>query len=249
MPTRVGVALLTIGLLFAGLSDRAAAQDEDRTIRPQGSVSLMLGVPQGEFRDNVSRLGFGLDAFAGLGFEPSPFVVGIDFGFLTYGRETSSRPFSPTIPDVTVDVETTNNIVQTHFVLRMQLPEGGVRPYLDGLVGFKYLFTQTSIESERRTDQEPIARSTNFSDFAWSYGLGGGVDVPIHRPSPDDEEEDTQTSIRSVDLRLGAQYLFGSEAEYAEDASVEIVDGEALFDVARSRTTFLEPVLGITVKW
>lgn len=209
----------------------------------------MLGVPQGEFRENVSRPGFGLDLFGGLGFEPSPFVVGVDFGFLLYGRETSSRPFSPTIPEVTVDVETTNNILQSHLVLRMQPPEGDVRPYLDGLFGFKYLFTQTTIRSERRLDQEPIAQSTNFDDFAWSYGIGGGVDIPMYRPSPDDEAENAQPSVRSVELRLGAQYLFGTEADYLREGSIEVVDGEVLFDVSRSRTTFLEPVLGITVKW
>ena len=246
---RTAIALLLAGLLALSTAKLAEAQDRETTIRPQANIGLMLGVPQGEFRDNVSRPGFGIDLFGGLAFEPSPLVIGLDVGFLLYGRDTSRRPFSPTIPEVTVDVETTNNILQSHFVVRMQPPAGTVRPYLDGLVGFKYLFTQTTIRSERRTDQEPIAQSTNFDDFAWSYGVGGGVDIPIHRPSPVSDEQAQQPSIRSVELHVGAKYLFGTEAEYLQEGSIEIVDGEAFFEVTRSRTTFFEPQIGITLKW
>lgn len=203
----------------------------------------MGGVPQGVFRDNVTDPGFGIDLFAGLGFGRSPVVIGLDLGFLVYGRERRTEPFSTTIPDVTVDVETTNNVLQTHFVLRFQPPGGTVRPYAEGLFGFKYLFTQTRIESERFNDNEPIASSTNFDDFALSYGVGGGVAIELYRFGEETKE------IRSVELKLGAQYLIGSEAEYLQEGSIRRENGNVAFEVDRSRTTLLEPYLGVGVQF
>lgn len=219
------------------------AQNASGAVRPQGSISFLVGVPQGEFRDNVSNPGFGLDVFGGLGFGRSPVVIGLDVGFLIYGRERRSEPFSNTIPDVTVEVETTNNILQTHFVLRLQPPDGAIRPYADALIGFKYLFTQTRIESERFGDNESIASSTNFDDFALSYGIGGGLTIDLYRPQGEDKE------VQSVGLQLGVQYLLGSEADYLRKGSIRREGGSIEFDVERSRTTFLEPYLGVAVQF
>lgn len=220
----------------------AAQSGADRVVRPQGSISVLIGIPQGAFRDNVDRPGFGVDVFGGIGVGQAPVVIGLDVGFLVYGRERRSEAFSSTIPDVRVDVETTNNILQSHFVLRLQPPEGAIRPYADGLIGFKYLFTQTQINSERFDDDDPIASSTNFDDFALSYGIGGGVDIDVYRPGPDKE-----TELSAVAIRFGAQYLLGSEAEYLQEGSIRRTNGSLTFDVDRSRTTFLEPYVGVSV--
>lgn len=221
----------------------AWAQDGSGAVRPQGSIRFLVGVPQGEFRDNVDNPGFGLDVFGGLGLGRSPVVIGLDVGFLIYGRERRREPFSNTIPDVTVDVETTNNIFQTHVVLRLQPPDGAIRPYADALVGFKYLFTQTRIESERFGDNEAIASSTNFDDFALSYGVGGGLTIELYRPQGEDKD------VQSIALQLGAQYLLGSEADYLRKGSIRRENGSIAFDVERSRTTFLEPYLGVAVQF
>ena len=232
-----------LAIILLGAPPVQAQAPSGPAVQPQGSVSFLLGVPQGEFRDNVDNLGFGIDVFGGLGLGQSPVVLGLDIGFLIYGRERRSEPFSNTIPDVTVDVETTNNIFQSHLVLRLQPPSGAVRPYLDGLFGFKYLFTQTQIESERFKDNEPIASSTNFDDFALSYGVGGGVQIEVYRPQGEEVE------VASVALKLGAQYLLGNEAEYLQEGSIRRVDGTIEFDVDRSRTTFLEPYLGVALQF
>ncbi len=61
--------------------------------------------PQGKFRDNIDRNGFG---FSGHGLiKPSPLIplkFGIELGYINYGSETRREPFSYTIPDVTVKV-------------------------------------------------------------------------------------------------------------------------------------------------
>ena len=237
-----GMLLLLVSVLWTA-PVQAQDQAQNQAVRPEASVSFLVGIPQGEFRDNVSNPGFGIDLFGGLGLGQSPVVLGLDLGFLIYGREVRREPFSNTIPDVTVRVETTNNIFQSHFVLRLQPPEGAIRPYAEGLIGLKYLFTQTQIQSERFGDNEPIARSTNFDDVALSYGVGGGMAIELYRPSGENKD------VRSVELRLGAQYLLGTEADYLQEGSVRRQNGRIAFDIARSRTTFLEPYLGVGVRF
>jgi len=135
--------------------------------------NLFIGVPQGEFKENVDRAGIGGAAFVGLAPRTYAYLLGIEFGFMNYGTEHRREPFSTTVPDVTVDVETQNNFVTGHLILRLQPNTGLLRPYLEGAVGGNYLFTKTSIENEGG-DGEEIASSTNLDDFAFSYGGGGG---------------------------------------------------------------------------
>ena len=47
-------------------------------------------------------------------------MIGADLAFMIYGSETRQEPFSLTIPDVTVEVETSNNIVLLHALARLQ---------------------------------------------------------------------------------------------------------------------------------
>ena len=111
-------------------------------------ISFDVAAPQDEFRNTVDRNGYGLSV-EGL-YKPGdmPVKFGLDFGFSQYGNETRKEPFSLTIPDVTVDVKTTNNIVLTHLFVRLQHDYGMIKPYLDGIVGLHYLYTETTIDNE-----------------------------------------------------------------------------------------------------
>ena len=58
--------------------------------------NLMLGFPQGEFKDNIDRLGFGLSGEV-LFFNSSerlPFGFGLNVGYMNYGSESRQEPFS-----------------------------------------------------------------------------------------------------------------------------------------------------------
>ena len=224
-----GLFILALGVSLVGT---ARAQ-----VYPQGDITVVVGFPQGEFEDHVDNAGVGLNFFAGLGLGRSPFVIGLDGGFLIYGFERRSEPFSTTIPDVYVDVETSNAIAMGHLLLRVQPPTGFVQPYVDGLVGFKYFFTETSIRDEDDYDYT-IASSTNFDDAALSYGFGGGLDVAIH-----------QGRKNMVLINVGARYLFGTEAEYLQEGSIERRNGRVTYIVDRSETNLLITQLGITLKF
>lgn len=236
---------LILGAVCAVFPLNAHAQSEGTPPRGQGSLTFLVGVPVGEFADNVDQAGFGANLYAGAMVGTSPFQVGLDVSFLVYGRSQRTVPFSSTVgPAVEVDVVTTNSIVQPHAVLRVQPPTGVFRPYLEGLIGFKYLFTETRVEDDR--SNESIASTNNFSDFAWSGGLGAGVDIRL----ASSQSEAGRT--RRFFINLGVQYLAGQEAEYLAEGELVDSNGDgALSDdelpIRRSRTNLIQPTVGFTI--
>jgi hypothetical protein len=242
--------LLLVLVSYVLLVPSAAAQEAPvRSVTGEGSLSFTLGVPSGEFRDQIEDPGFGGSVFAGVRFGASPFVLGLDLNVLVYGRSRDTVPFSTTIgPRVLVDVVTTNSIVQPHLALRLQPADGLVRPYVDGLLGFKYLFTETSVrDDDRNQDDDPIASTTNFDDFAFSGGAGAGLDIRMYRGT-------AAGDVRDVSLHLGVQYLVGQEAEYLaegdliDDNNNGRLDPDEL-DVRRSTTTLIQPQIGVAVRF
>lgn len=210
--------------------------------RGQFGIAFSAGLPQSEFHETLNDNGFGVDGNLAFRLGESPFSLGAEFGYLIYGSESRNVPFSQTIPDVYVDVETSNNILQSFVFLRAQNDKGAIRPYLDGLLGFNYLFTRTSIQDDSFFQEEEIAGSTNYDDFAFSYGGGGGVMIRLHDPDPDAEPIDKRATIL-LDLRL--RYLYGGEAEYLRQGGIERINGEVLLNPVRSRTDMLTFNIGL----
>jgi hypothetical protein len=200
----------------------------------QAGVSFTLGFPMDEFKDNLKRVGFGGNAEVLL-FQQGPASMGLNIGYLNYGSETRRERFSTTIPDVTVDVNRTNNILNFHLLFQIAPPLMTVTPYAEGLFGGSYLFTETTIDSR----DENVASSTNFDDFAWSYGAGGGLLFHIY--------SDPTAEVSNIYLDLKVRYLFGSEAEYLKEGSVYFEDGFAKYEVEKSKTDMLTFSLGVSV--
>lgn len=203
-------------------------------------LHFSVGVPSGEFKDNVKRVGIGLNGnFMLFNSTPGlPYSLGLNIGFMNYGSESRREPFSSTIPDVVVDVDRSNNLVNFHLMFQIIPPSGNVRPYLETLFGGSYFFTQTTINS--RGDEE-VASSTNFDDFAWSYGGGAGILINLIK------FDEPQKKVSSVFLDFKVRYLFGTEAEYLKEGSVTIVNGRAYYDLSKSKTDLLTFHIGATV--
>lgn len=200
-------------------------------------VVFSSGFPQGEFSQNVSHAGLGVTWDFFYRVSTSPFSVGMSMGFLTYGSQSRAEILSPTIPDVVVDVDTTNNILLTHFILRYQPPISNrtVRPYVEGLLGFNYLWTQTSLGGG--SDQ---ITSTNFSDSATSYGAGAGMSLCLHQGGMP-----SYAPAYRVDLNLGVRYLLGGQAEYLNEGAIHTVNGDVYYYVNRSNTNLFVATLGV----
>jgi len=220
------VSILFLFLLFAVNANNA------QTL----SGNFMLGLPQGEFKDNVDKLGYGLQVQGTLSTPGSfsPFTIGASVGFMVYGSESRKAPLSNTIPDLTVDVDRSYNLANFHLLALVSPLPGPIKPYIEGLVGGSYIFTTTDVKGENNA--ENFASSTNFDDFAFSYGFGGGVLinlVPGLGVGPD------------IYLDLKARYLLGSESEYLTEGSVEIANGNVIYHPKKSATDLLSIHVGV----
>ena len=209
-----------------------------------GGLNLLVALPQGEFKDNVGRAGIGLSGQFTF-FEPAPeapFTFGINLGYINYGYESRRIPFNQWAGDVPVDVTRMNNLVNFHFLFQVLPFEGPVKPYLDILFGGNYIFTTTEIKS----DYKEIASTTNYDDFGWSYGGGGGFLIRLTDFGPDEE----RISPSTLWLDLKVRYLYGTEAEYLKEGSVDVHnDGTVTYYYSKSKIDLLTIHLGVIVEF
>lgn len=222
--------VLSVCLLALSIGGVTIVQAQDRA---QLGGYFLTVVPRGEFSENVTNNGYGAGLQGLVRIGSSPFLVGGDLGFVTYGSESRREQVSATIP-IQVRVRTSNNILLPHFVLRAQPRSGFIRPYVDGLIGLKYLWTETSIADV--DDDESIVSDTNLSDTSFSYGIGGGLQIPL-----------TKGRESRVMLDTGVRYLRGGRAEYLRKGSIREVNGSVVYDVFSSRTDVLAVQVGVMI--
>ena len=101
----------------------------------------MIGSPQGEFRNNVDRLGYGFQIHGTL-WTPSkerPITIGLDFGYMVYGH-TSERDAWQGFPGVYLNLDRSNNIASGHVLFQLSPFNGNVRPYVEALFGARLAF-------------------------------------------------------------------------------------------------------------
>lgn len=217
----------------------AALMFNKNTLAQSGGLYLSLAFPMGEFSDNVKKTGIGVNGefFFLTPKKNMPVGMGVNLGYYLYGIERRSEPWSLTIPDVRVDIERTNNLTNFHLVFLIAPEFGRFRPYAEGLFGGNYFFTKSSVKS--RYNEEVIAEDVNFDDWAWSYGVGGGLTYLL--------SGDPNDNSNSIFLDFKARYLFGSEAEYLKEGSIQIVNGNLFYDISKSKTDLLSAHLGVRV--
>ena len=229
---RSRIFLLCFVLIISFAANNSKAQS--------AGANLLLGFPMNDFKDNVKRTGFG-GSLQFLLWNPSsqyPYSLGLNVGYINYGMESRREPFSLTIPDVVVDVNRTNNILDFHLLAQIIPPAGSVRPYVELLFGGSYIFTQTTIKSSRHDD---LASSNNFDDWAWSYGGGAGFLINLV------SFDNPVSKVSSVYLDFKVRYLYGTEAEYLKEGSVIIDHGQVIYEVSKSKTDLLTANIGAVV--
>jgi hypothetical protein len=226
------LALFVVTLLGIVRPHAASAQ-----IDWEAGADGLWGLPQGELDDNVSNDAIGISGYVARRMGKSPLLLGFEASFLQYGEESRTQSISTDIPEITVRVSTANRIVLTHFLARLESSTGRVRPYLDGYLGLGYFFTRSTVEGDA---YEPIASSTNFEDWTSSFGLGGGLLVPI-------VTRDTPKGERDFELHFEARarYLFGGRAEYLTEGLLIDESGELSIDPYESRTDLLVLHFGV----
>lgn len=214
---------------------------------------LLVNVPAGEHADANENIGFGGSIDLAYQFTATPILVGLNGSFSIFGSETRSEPWSKTIPDVFVNVTTTNSYHFGTLFLRFQPDMKFMKPYFEGHIGFNYLQTSTSIEDQDDIgddDDYNIASSTDLSDAGFLYGFGGGFEIPLYSSILIDEVNEFQAKPRKFELLLNLQvkYLLGQELEYLQEGDKEIIDGEVFYNPTVSKTDILTFVIGVSFK-
>jgi len=244
-----------VGLILYLLPATGYGQEPAVTTAPfQVGVHFFPGFPQGKFRENVGRIGIGASGHFLYNISHTPLHIGLDLGFLEYGRASRREPFSSDIPDVLVDVITTNEIFMSHFIVRFQPAGGKFRPYFSGLFGGNYLSTITKIQSINDVGEDKeIARYTNFDDFVPSVGVSVGTMIVLTRSDnvPVYEGSDPTPKKGSLEFLLDLQcrYLLGGNAEYLKEGSIVRSNCNISFDVSSSRTNLLLVQIGLVLRF
>lgn len=248
MNTRTVISFLCAVFLAGWCGTTLFAQDGHL----DAGFGFQMGFPSGEFKEALDRNGYGIGAHVGYDFPDNvPVMLGLNFAYMTYGSERRQEPFSSTIPDVRVQVERDYNIVQGHLLLRIGPNTGMIRPYLDGLLGFNYLYTNTTVENTGNANEE-IASSVNLDDFTFSLGGGGGLMVRVYDAHSERAEQEKSgkrdEGILEALIHLDVHYLAGTEAEYLKPGSVKIDENRQVsYDIIRSRTDMITGRIGVTL--
>lgn len=124
------------------------------------------GFPRKNFGQNVSKA-FGIGLTASYRLQASPIIVGAEFAFLFYEID-----FDPALFEEEIG-HTGSQVFPGHLFLRLQPRKGVVRPYIDGLIGFQILNSQTQFPDEF---EEGI---THNDDAPSSRGFAAGVMIHL----------------------------------------------------------------------
>ncbi|MDX1641129.1 MAG: outer membrane beta-barrel protein [Balneolaceae bacterium] len=235
---------LAIFILCIGLTGSAHSQEL------QAAIDFGVGIPQGEFRDQSDHVGGGINLMGGYRFANSPVMLGLEFGFMNFGTDTRDEALSTTIPDLRVEVENSYNLVHGDLLLRLIAPPATFRPYVDGLLGFNYFFTETVIrDRDDFFDDDETLSDTNFEDTALSYGFGAGTQIRLWQKRGEITSDMDDVEPSSVYLNIRGRYMFGREAEYLQKGSIQVEDGQAFYDVSQSKTDLLHIKIGVVVNF
>lgn len=243
--------------LILSVNSIAVQAQQRQTGNVQSELSMVWSLAQGSFGDNLDRPIPGLMVSFGGQAPNLPLVLSTEIGWLNYGFDNHleirfPEVAAPSTPAVSVvNVETSNNILMTHLVARLVPLEGKIVPYIDGLIGFKYLLSNVAIEGEALfdddnliiiADEDRLFTSSTFSSFALSYGAGAGVDVQVFNGPLGMNKNNA-----AISMHIGARYLFGSEADYLTENSILAQTDRIHFEPAESNTNMIIPKLGIRI--
>lgn len=231
---------LMLGILIghAALPESQLKAQQTRLGNTEFDLSLQFALPQGPFRDQLENVGFGMKGTAGVHLPRSPLFLGADFSFLTFGTDRRSESFNPNIPDVRVQVENSYNMASGFGLLRFTGQNSVFRPYVEGLFGVNYLYTQSVVRN--RSGGDEIASDINMDDFTPAYGIGAGFQYLVW--------DGQQVYGSLMYLNLQVRYIRGGSAEYVRPGTIDTSGLAAQFETAESRTDTAYVQVGMSIR-
>ena len=232
--------LLILGFLWSQTTlSGQAEEDLDRNIAQIGA-NLYVGLPQGDFNDNLNGVGIGGGGSIFIRIGNQPIYFGGEFGIMGYERLTQYATVNIAGFFREYELQTRSSILTAHvgFRVRPQL-NSPVIPYIDGLIGLKSLFTRTNLNDLELPDEDnPIESRKEQGGLAFSYGGALGLQLDIF-----------STSDIIIDLKCS--YLPGANASYLvlrDDIDGQVFDDPIdAYNEKASPTDLIIPQIGITI--
>ena len=225
--------LVALALVVAPLTAHAQS-------RFTAGIAGVYGQPLGQFGQNVRR-GFGLDGFGTLGIDPRGIIsLRGEIGYIRYNRKSEYFLVNTGFGLAELESETTSGVLTMGAGPQLMLPEGPIRPYIGGTVGFARFATNTSVNvpsDQTNTGQkESIYDETVSSDFILSLAAVGGLAFQLNFLG------------RGILADLGVRWHRNGEAEYVSSEGVFYSGtGQPSITATRSDADFLVYRLGIVI--
>jgi hypothetical protein len=201
--------------------------------------SFTVARPQGEFRDNNVDNGLGGDLHYIRALDPDGVLsLRVDAGLAIYGYDRF------TVEDgygYLTDASTSNNVAWIGVGPQIGVPDGRLRPYVNGYAGYSFLWTTTTFDDSNGyyygdDYYDDDTSFTELDDWSFSYGAGAGVYIPVRR------------GASPVSIDLGVRYHNNGEAEYLREGDIiENSDGSVSLFPSRSDTDLLTFHFGFSV--
>ncbi len=191
-------------------------------------IGFAMGTPQGSFQQSLDRNSYGIDGSITYQIPYTPIHFGIGGVYQNFGWSERSEYFSPDIQEVRVKVRTTNNMFTPHLIMRFEPDYGLIKPFVEGLVGFNYLYTESSVVDD--WDEHELASTVNFDYYTPSYGIGGGLKFKLYEGYDDDGD------YVGFSLVVKAKHMLGGEADYLKEGDLIRSRRGIDYNISRSRT-------------
>lgn len=199
------------------------------------SGGFQVGIPVQVFAREGQEVAGGLAGMFLMQIGERPLLVGLEVASLRFDSERIrfEDNFNGFIEEFRQS--TKNNAVLLHAVVRFQ-PQTArrFRPYLDGMLGAKDLFTRTTLEN---LDTEDSSSNTDRADWTLSYGLAAGLQLALFR-----------NPALTIDLRC--MYTTGPNATFlVRQPGIEgpFNDPRDAFWEKNAPPTMIIPQLGVSI--
>lgn len=231
----------SIAFVLALVADVAVAQvllPEPRASASRSGwgldVAIQVAQPVHAFADNVD-VAFGVGSSVRHHFRWfRPLGVRGDFALMNYGNERQRVPLSSTVNRVTVEMNTSNNILVLAGGPELAVMHGPIRPYVHAFAGYSHFFTESTAGDD--DGGGTFARSTNFSDGGLATGGGAGVRLPL------------RARVTEISIDGGARFTRNGVRSYLRRGDViDQPDGTLVFTPRVTDADFWVYYLGISL--
>ena len=198
--------------------------------QPSASFNFTTAIPMGDFKNYNSNVGFGgnLEFFFFSPSERTPYELGINLSYVSYGIQFFINPYSD---ELGVSLNKANNFASVHILFQIAPHTGIIRPYIETLFGGSYIFSLTEVGYDYYSPA-----TLWIDDWAWSYGGGVGLKL-FATGNPLFDSGSTY-----IDFKV--RYLLSTEVTYLDRNSVEYYGDEVYYSLLKSKADMLLVSIG-----